>query len=251
MAGRRALLQSRAAAGLRRRRHRRRGAATPMAKRKNPTSPTRATTRRASSCARRSGWAASARRSRASTASSSGEKDVSRVTLQVGKYSIKDLFDGNDYAEDPRIDFLNWSIWASGAFDYPADRLGLTWGFTAELNQAALGGACGIFPGRRPAQLQHFRHEPCSRAAAMSANWRCVSSPMTVRTYCGWGPGSPAPLPAPTTKRLRSRHSTRAGPHRQRHHRPDPPGPHQVRLLSQPPAGAQRRYRPVRPLQLE
>ena len=65
----------------------------------------------------------------------SGEKDVSRVTLQFGKYSVKDLFDGNDYAEDPRLDFLNWSIWASGAFDYPADRLGLTWGLTAELNQ--------------------------------------------------------------------------------------------------------------------
>ena len=75
----------------------------------------------------------------------SGEKDVSRVTLQVGKYSVKDLFDGNDYAEDPRIDFLNWSIWASGAFDYPADRLGLTWGFTAELNQARWAARAGYF----------------------------------------------------------------------------------------------------------
>ena len=65
----------------------------------------------------------------------SGERDVSRVTLQLGKYSVKDIFDGNDYAEDPRLDFLNWSIWAAGAFDYPADRLGLTWGLTAELNQ--------------------------------------------------------------------------------------------------------------------
>ena len=65
----------------------------------------------------------------------SGERDVSRVTLQVGKYSVRDIFDGNDYAEDPRLDFLNWSIWAAGAFDYPADRLGLTWGLTAELNQ--------------------------------------------------------------------------------------------------------------------
>ena len=45
----------------------------------------------------------------------SGTKDVSRVTLQAGKYSVKDLFDGNDYAEDPRLDFLNWSIWAAGA----------------------------------------------------------------------------------------------------------------------------------------
>jgi high affinity Mn2+ porin len=75
----------------------------------------------------------------------SGVKDVSRVTLQVGKYSVKDLFDGNEYAEDPRIDFLNWSIWASGAFDYPADRLGLTWGFTAELNQVNWAARAGYF----------------------------------------------------------------------------------------------------------
>src|SRR5918994_237895 len=65
----------------------------------------------------------------------SGERDVNRVTLQFGKYSVKDIFDTNAYANDPRIDFLNWSIWASGAFDYPADRLGLTWGLTAELNR--------------------------------------------------------------------------------------------------------------------
>jgi high affinity Mn2+ porin len=36
---------------------------------------------------------------------------------------------------DPRADFLNWSIWAAGAFDYPADRVGLGYGAVAELNQ--------------------------------------------------------------------------------------------------------------------
>ena len=75
----------------------------------------------------------------------SGTKDVSRVTFQLGKFSVHDLFDGNDYAEDPRVDFLNWSIWASGAFDYPADRLGLTWGFVAELNQPRWAARAGYF----------------------------------------------------------------------------------------------------------
>ncbi|TAJ86298.1 MAG: hypothetical protein EPO50_15725 [Reyranella sp.] len=75
----------------------------------------------------------------------SGERDVSRVTLQIGKFSVKDVFDGNTYAEDPRMDFLNWSIWASGAFDYPADRLGLTWGFLAELNQPNWAVRAGYF----------------------------------------------------------------------------------------------------------
>ena len=75
----------------------------------------------------------------------SGERDVNRVTLQLGKYSVKDIFDGNAYANDPRADFLNWSIWASGAFDYPADRLGLTWGLTAELNRSNWSARAGYF----------------------------------------------------------------------------------------------------------
>ncbi len=43
------------------------------------------------------------------------------------------------------MDFLNWSIWASSAFDYPADRLGLTWGFMAELNQPNWAVRAGYF----------------------------------------------------------------------------------------------------------
>ncbi|WP_291851243.1 carbohydrate porin [Bradyrhizobium sp.] len=60
--------------------------------------------------------------------------DVNRLTLQAGKFSVGDVFDGNAYAKDTRKDFINWSIWAPGAFDYAADKLGLTYGMTAELN---------------------------------------------------------------------------------------------------------------------
>jgi high affinity Mn2+ porin len=65
----------------------------------------------------------------------SGKVDVSRLTLQVGRFPVTDYFDNNSYARDPRRDFMNWSIWASGAFDYPADLIGLGWGAVAELNQ--------------------------------------------------------------------------------------------------------------------
>jgi high affinity Mn2+ porin len=61
--------------------------------------------------------------------------DVSRLTLQVGKFAVPDIFDGNGYAKDTRKDFINWSMWAPGAFDYSADKVGLTYGATAELNQ--------------------------------------------------------------------------------------------------------------------
>jgi len=65
----------------------------------------------------------------------SGKVDISRLTLQVGKFSVMDVFDGNAYAKDPRRDFMNWSIWGPGAFDYAADKVGLTYGATAEFNQ--------------------------------------------------------------------------------------------------------------------
>ena len=64
-----------------------------------------------------------------------GKVDISRVTVQAGKFAVTDVFDQNAYARDPRKDFMNWSIWSSGAFDYAADKLGLGYGVTAELNQ--------------------------------------------------------------------------------------------------------------------
>ncbi len=65
----------------------------------------------------------------------SGKVDVSRITVQAGRFPVSDLFDGNAYARDPRTQFMNWSIWAAGAFDYAADKLGYGYGATVELNQ--------------------------------------------------------------------------------------------------------------------
>jgi len=86
----------------------------------------------------------------------SGSRDISRVTVQIGKFSVKDLFDINAYAQDPRTDFLNWSIWAGGAFDYPADLVGLTYGAAVELNQPSFALRSGYFLiGSRP-NANHF-----------------------------------------------------------------------------------------------
>jgi high affinity Mn2+ porin len=74
-----------------------------------------------------------------------GKADVSRLTVQAGKFSVIDVFDGNAYAKDSRKDFMNWSIWAPGAFDYSADKLGLTYGATAELNQKQWALRAGYF----------------------------------------------------------------------------------------------------------
>ena len=64
-----------------------------------------------------------------------GKVDVSRLTVQAGKFPVVDVFDGNAYARDPRKDFMNWSIWAAGAFDYAADKVGLGYGVVADFNQ--------------------------------------------------------------------------------------------------------------------
>ena len=74
-----------------------------------------------------------------------GKADVSRLTLQAGKFAVLDIFDANSYAKDTRKDFMNWSMWAPGAFDYSADRVGLTYGATAEFNQKQWALRAGYF----------------------------------------------------------------------------------------------------------
>ena len=64
-----------------------------------------------------------------------GKQDVSRLTLTVGRMNVKDIFDGNSYANDPRTQFMNWGLMANEAWDYPADPLGYITGLAAELNE--------------------------------------------------------------------------------------------------------------------
>jgi high affinity Mn2+ porin len=63
-----------------------------------------------------------------------GSYDVNRIVLTVGKFAASDFFDANAYSHDTRTQFLNWSLWESAAWDYPADVVGYTGGFVAEWN---------------------------------------------------------------------------------------------------------------------
>ncbi len=80
-----------------------------------------------------------------------GKRDISRLTLTVGKLSAKDIFDSNAYANDPQTQFMNWSLMANPAWDYPADALGYITGFAAELNQASWALRYGFFQMPRSA----------------------------------------------------------------------------------------------------
>jgi high affinity Mn2+ porin len=64
-----------------------------------------------------------------------GRRDISRITLTVGRFSVKDIFDNNAYANDPRTQFMSWAFMANEAWDYPADSIGFTTGLATELNQ--------------------------------------------------------------------------------------------------------------------
>lgn len=64
-----------------------------------------------------------------------GKQDVSRLTLTVGRFSAKDIFDNNAYANDPRTQFMNWALMANAVWDYPMDTVGYTTGLAVELNQ--------------------------------------------------------------------------------------------------------------------
>ncbi|KAB1072559.1 outer membrane beta-barrel protein [Methylobacterium soli] len=62
-------------------------------------------------------------------------RDIERITVIAGKFALGDFFDGNKYAHDPRVDFFNWSLWASSAWDFPANLPGFTQGVVAEYNR--------------------------------------------------------------------------------------------------------------------
>lgn len=61
-----------------------------------------------------------------------GTRSARRLVLSLGKFSVMDVFDNNAFAHDPRTQFLNWTLMGHGAWDYPADTRGYTWGGAAE-----------------------------------------------------------------------------------------------------------------------
>jgi high affinity Mn2+ porin len=74
-----------------------------------------------------------------------GPQPVDSLVLTGGKFSLVDLFDTNRYAHDPRTDFLNWAVIESGAFDYPADAWGYSYGAAVEWNQSNWTARFGTF----------------------------------------------------------------------------------------------------------
>ena len=60
------------------------------------------------------------------------ELTTKRITLTAGKFSLLDYFDGSQYANDGRTQFMNWALMTGGAYDFASDTRGNTWGVLAE-----------------------------------------------------------------------------------------------------------------------
>jgi len=64
----------------------------------------------------------------------SGERPVKRYTITLGRFTVTDFFDNNRYSHDPRTQFMGWAVMYNGAWDYPADVRGYTWGWVHEFH---------------------------------------------------------------------------------------------------------------------
>ena len=85
-----------------------------------------------------------------------GSRKADRWVFTVGKFGVVDIFDNNQYAHDPRNDFLNWAAIDTGSFDYAADAWGYTVGAAAERYQGAWTVRAGVFDGSNVPNSVHL-----------------------------------------------------------------------------------------------
>ncbi len=108
-----------------------------------------------------------------------GKQDVTRLSFTLGRFSVKDIFDNNAYANDPRTQFLNWALMANEAWDYPADAIGYTTGLAVELNQPQWTLRYGFF--------QMPRYSNSLTAEDRIFKWPCDNSAQDGPLLDAWG----------------------------------------------------------------
>jgi high affinity Mn2+ porin len=63
-----------------------------------------------------------------------GSRPMNRYSIVAGRFTLTDYFDNNRYSHDPRTQFMGWAVMYNGAWDYPADTRGYTWGWVHEFH---------------------------------------------------------------------------------------------------------------------
>jgi hypothetical protein len=85
-----------------------------------------------------------------------GNRPVNRYSIYAGRFTATDYFDDNNYTHDPRSQFMAWGIMYNGAWDYPADTRGYTWGIVQELHTRKWAFRYGIVAEPKVANGQQF-----------------------------------------------------------------------------------------------
>ena len=63
-----------------------------------------------------------------------GNRPEKRYSISLGRFTVTDFFQITKYSNDPREQFMGWATMYNGAWDYPADTRGYTWGWVHELH---------------------------------------------------------------------------------------------------------------------
>jgi len=92
-----------------------------------------------------------------------GKVEGRRFVLTAGYLYALDLFDENAFSHDLRTQFMNWSLFTQGAYQYAADAYGRTWGLALAYHYDAWSIRAGRFmqpkePGERPLDTRILRH---------------------------------------------------------------------------------------------
>jgi high affinity Mn2+ porin len=74
-----------------------------------------------------------------------GTRPRDAVIVTAGKFAVPDVFDSVPQSNDPHTRFMSWGLFASAAYDYPADTRGYTYGLAVELSQAVFSLRGGAF----------------------------------------------------------------------------------------------------------
>ncbi len=74
-----------------------------------------------------------------------GSRDRDGITVTAGKVATPDFVDVMPLSNDPHSHFESWGLFASGAYDYPADTRGYTWGVAADLTVDWWSARAGVF----------------------------------------------------------------------------------------------------------
>jgi high affinity Mn2+ porin len=74
-----------------------------------------------------------------------GARDRDALTITVGKIATTDVVDRVPFSSDPHTQLMSWGLWASAAYDYPADTRGYTFAAAADLSIDGWSARAGLF----------------------------------------------------------------------------------------------------------